>query len=86
MHAELDMKCPADFGTLPDCDCPFQHWHIGGALTCLDVHFEEDASVHLRLYTGDYEAETILMGMSSLEQALPFAFRWAASLIGDEFP
>lgn len=83
MRATLAMSCPVEFGTMPDCDCPFEHWHIGRAGTCLDVHLEEDGTAHFFLDTGDSDAE-IEMPAMTLEQARTEAFRWAAPLIGEQ--
>lgn len=84
MQAVLDMQCAADFGLLPECACPYQHWHIGQSGCCLDIHFEADGSCHAILFTGDGdEDETLFHGLSSIEQARPLAMAWAAPIIGE---
>jgi len=83
MRRVLAMECPPFFGTMPDCDCPWEHWHIGNAGCCLDVHFEEDRSVHVILQAGDLEHETTLHGVPDLGRARELAFAWAAPLIGE---
>lgn len=69
--------------TIPDCDCPFEHWHIGTNNACLDVHFEEDGSVHCILDVGDWDAETTMTGKADMDAARTAAFAWAAPLIGE---
>jgi len=81
MRRELDMQCPIDFGTTPDCDCPYEHWHVGQAGTCLDIHFEADGSVHVTLDSGEWDAETTIHGAASLDDVRDDAFVWAASKI-----
>lgn len=75
MKAELDMQCPQEFGTMPECDCPFEHWHINGV--CLDIHFEDDGSCHVLIDSGEADDEMTLEGMASLDEARPLAFAWA---------
>jgi hypothetical protein len=81
MKAVLDMECPVEFGTVPDCDCAYEHWHIGVG-HCLDIHFEPDGSIHVLLGGGDFENETVLHG-PSLDAVRDEAFAWAAPLIGE---
>lgn len=86
MKRELAMECPVEFGTVPDCDCPYEHWHIGHAGCCLDIHLEEDGSVHVILETGDWDRETSFLGLSSLDEARERAFVWAGQQIGEAVP
>lgn len=78
MKAELAMSCPEEFGFLPDCDCPYEHWHLPEYGACLDVHFEPDNSVHV-LILGDetFEAQTTFQGIPDMIQARAKAFAWA---------
>lgn len=74
-----------DPAVAPDCDCPFEHWHVGEAPTCLDIHFEEDGSVHARIDAGDWEAEVFFKDVHAMEQARVLAFEWAASKLGETY-
>lgn len=69
--------------TAPDCDCPFEHWHIGQINACLDVHFEDDGSVHCILDVGDWDTEVTFDGIADMQTARIAAFAWAAPLIGE---
>lgn len=85
MKRELSMDCPVEFGTIPDCDCPYEHWHVGISNTCLDIHFEDDGSVHVTLDASDWEAETIFHGATCLADIREYAFSWAAQQIGASY-
>lgn len=86
MRILLDMQCPKDFGTEPDCACPYEHWHIGVAGCCLDIHVEEEGYTHIILGTGDDEFEHTLPGVTCLETARPLAMAWAAEMICEVRP
>lgn len=78
--AELCNECAEDFGTLPDCRCPFEHWHWGG--WCIDVHFEDDGSVHARVEHPDCgEWDTHYVGIDDMDGARSFAAAWAEHVI-----
>ena len=79
MHAELNMACAEQFGMLPDCNCPHEHWHIGQARFCLDLHFEDDGSCHVLLMDDDGEdIETDFTGHASIDTVRPLALAWAS--------
>lgn len=82
----MDMQCPVEFDTLPDCTCPHEHWHIGHAGCCLDIHFEEDGSVHVTLDAYDWQDEIVLHGVSTLAEASAIALAWGAGKIGETYP
>lgn len=81
MRTVLDLKCPVDYGTVPDCACPYEHWHIGIAGCCLDIHVEEEGYTHIILNTGDDEFEHTLPDVACLEAARPLAMAWASQII-----
>jgi hypothetical protein len=76
MKITLEMQCAMDFGLVPECGCPHEHWHIDNC--CLDIHFEPDGQCHVLLYAEeDEEAETHFEGVTSIDQARPLAMAWA---------
>lgn len=81
-RATLDMQCPVEFGTMPDCKCPHEHWHIGPAGACVDIHVEDEGYTHVMLDMGDLGHEVHLHGVSTLEAAKPIAFLWASTVLG----
>lgn len=76
---ELDMKCPEDMKTMPECNCPFEHWHVDRL--CFDIHFEENGEVHLLVMGEDWESDTMLQNIPDLEAARPLAFTWLSTVI-----
>lgn len=66
-------ECNVEFGTVPDCDCPHEHWHVNG--DCLDVHVEEDGSGHAIIGNDDCQLE--VRGISGLDEMRAIAFTWA---------
>lgn len=68
-----DDLCNVEFGTVPDCDCPHEHWHFCGV--CLDVHIEEDGSGHSILGNDDWQLE--VRGVANLDEMRAIAFAWA---------
>lgn len=85
VQTDLDMQCPVEFKTVPDCDCPFEHWHVGRAGCCLDVHVEEEGYTHAILSTGDDEFEKVFHGADTLDKGRPLAMSWAATMIGESY-
>lgn len=77
--AVLDMRCAELFGYTPDCGCPHEHWHVGKAGCCLDVHFEADGSAHVILDAGDFDDETTFRGLTDIDAARAAAFQWFES-------
>jgi hypothetical protein len=75
--AVLAPWCNDEFDTVPDCDCPSEHWHFGRAGVCLEMHLEPDGSAHCAIYGGDWETETVLHGVTDIEALRPLAFQWA---------
>lgn len=85
MDRRLDMDCPVENSTLPDCDCPYEHWHVGIGGCCLDIHVEENGDLHVTLNAGDWDADTTFRGVTTIEQARPLAFAWAGQQIGEPY-
>lgn len=75
----LDNSCAVAFGTVPDCPCPWEHWHLNGC--CLDVHFEEDKSLHLHLDAGDWEQEARIEDVKDMDEARELAIEWAMGFL-----
>lgn len=75
---DVALICPTSMRTLPDCDCPFEHWHVGHGGVCLDVHLEEDGTTHAILDAGDWQEEVTGRGHSSIEEAREWALQWAS--------
>lgn len=69
-----DDQCNVEFGTVPDCDCPHEHWHVGGI--CLDVHIEEDRTGHAILGNDDWQLE--VSGVENLDEMRAIAFAWTS--------
>ena len=86
MLTRLDMQCAIDFGITPDCDCAHEHWHLGDAGTCLDLHLEDDGSCHVILFLEEDEIHTHYVGLTSIDQVRPLAMVWAAPFIGEHYP
>lgn len=78
VQAVRDDQCNVEFGTVPDCDCPHEHWHIGGV--CLDVHIEEDGSGHSILGNDDWQLG--VKGVESIDEMRAIAFAWASQKYG----
>jgi len=83
LRAVLDALCNREMGTEPDCDCAHEHWHIGAAGACLDIHVEPEGWTHCILDLGDVGHEIELHGITTLDQARGIAFLWAATITGD---
>lgn len=81
-QAILAPECCDEFDTNPDCACPHEHWHVGRAGTCLDIHIEEEGYTHLTIDFGDGSHEVELHGISTLDAARPIAFLWAGTILG----
>jgi hypothetical protein len=79
--AELAPLCNAEFGAEPDCDCPSEHWHVGSAGACLEMHLEPDGSAHCAIFAGDWETEAGFQNISDIEALRSIAFRWAAEAL-----
>lgn len=79
-NAVFAPQCPKEFGTAPDCDCPWEHWHVGTSGMCLDVHIENDGSAHITLDWGDDGRELQIVGKLDLAQARHIAFAWVSLL------
>lgn len=76
-RATLAPECCIENGTMPDCSCPHEHWHIGAAAgSCLDMHLEEDGSVHITLAWGDDDRELEAKGAVGVHEARAIAFGW----------
>lgn len=78
VQAVRDDQCNVEFGTVPDCDCPHEHWHIGGV--CLDVHIEDDGSGHSILGNDDWQLE--VKGVESIDEMRAIAFAWSSQKYG----
>ena len=77
----LANDCAAYFGTVPDCLCPYEHWHINGV--CLDVHVEEDGSLHMHLDAGDWEQDARIEDVKDMDEARELAIEWAMGFLHD---
>jgi hypothetical protein len=73
---ERDDQCNVEFGTVPDCDCPHEHWHVNGV--CLDVHIEEDGTGHIILTLEDDPIELQISGVANIDEARAIGWAWAA--------
>ncbi len=83
----LTPECCAENGTVPDCACPHEHWHIGAAAgSCLDVHLEEDGSAHITFDWGDCEREILVTGIAGMDEARAIAFGWLDALAASPTP
>lgn len=83
MTSKLQRKqaAPCFPDTIPDCACPFEHWHVGPTNICLDIHFEEDGSVHFLMDAGDWDNEHTAHGLQNMDEAREAAFAWAEKLL-----
>lgn len=80
----LAMDCPIEFRTMPDCACPYEHWHLMSlAGSCLDVHLEEDGSAHFRFDGDGIEVELTVDGCTDLGEARQRAFAWVCTEVMD---
>jgi hypothetical protein len=77
---ERDDQCNIEFGTVPDCNCPHEHWHVNGV--CLDVHIEEDRSGHIILTVEDDPIELSVGGLKDFAELRGIAFAWATCRLG----
>lgn len=81
-RATLASECCAENGTVPDCPCPHEHWHLAAAAgSCLDVHLEEDGSAHITFDWGDDSRELIATGVDGLAEARSLAFGWLSGFV-----
>lgn len=84
--AVLDMRCAEQSGYVAECACPHEHWHVGRAGCCLDVHFEDDGLVRVLLDAGDFDDEVEFSDLADMEAARAAAFAWFVGKYGDGKP